>query len=200
MKKVLIFYPEQFKSYSKFHRKVSRIIQSSEGITFMYLSDPNGFISEFSSREKIKGLREISSWQSSQFTHAIIFDDGEEFSEEVSVIKELKTPLRLINIPITRVVNIKKDICYKALKSTDNYEYIGRRSYWGNPYSMLENGESREEVIRKYEYDFKFDKFPNKDKSKVYELSGKRLGCFCKPEKCHGDVLADFLNSWDDGE
>ena len=65
---------------------------------------------------------------------------------------------------------------------------------------MLEAGESREEVIRKYKYDFEFDKFPNKDKSKVYELSGKRLGCFCKPQECHGDVLADFLNSWDDGK
>ncbi|MFA0332436.1 DUF4326 domain-containing protein [Vibrio cyclitrophicus] len=28
----------------------------------------------------------------------------------------------------------------------------------------------------------------------------KRLECFCKPEACHGDVLADYLNSWDDGK
>ena len=39
-----------------------------------------------------------------------------------------------------------------------------------------------------------------KEKSEVYKLSGKRLGCFCKPMECHGDVLADYLNSWDDGK
>ncbi|WP_261928243.1 DUF4326 domain-containing protein, partial [Vibrio aestuarianus] len=58
----------------------------------------------------------------------------------------------------------------------------------------------RDEVIRKYKYDFDYDKFINVDKSRVYDLAGKRLGCFCKPQSCHGDVLADFLNSWDDGK
>ena len=24
------------------------------------------------------------------------------------------------------------------------------------------------------------------------ELKDKTLGCWCKPEKCHGDVLAEF--------
>ena len=48
--------------------------------------------------------------------------------------------------------------------------------------------------------DFDYDKFPNKSKNEVFKLAGKRLGCFCKPELCHGDVLADYLNSWDDGE
>ena len=43
-------------------------------------------------------------------------------------------------------------------------------------------------------------KFINKEKNKVYELQGKRLGCFCKPELCHGDILANYLNSWDDGK
>ncbi|MEP0357399.1 DUF4326 domain-containing protein [Paraglaciecola sp.] len=38
------------------------------------------------------------------------------------------------------------------------------------------------------------------EKAEVYKLAGKRLGCFCKPSACHGDVLADFLNSWDDGK
>ena len=82
-------------------------------------------------------------------------------------------------------MNINKDIQYKNLKSTPSYEYIGRESYWGNPYSIYEEGEDREEIIRKYKYDFDNDKFPNKDKSQVYKLSGKRLGCFCKPEPYH---------------
>lgn len=68
----------------------------------------------------------------------------------------------------------------------------------GNPHTMYGTGDDREEVIRKYKYDFDFEKFPNKEKSEVYKLAGKRLGCFCKPQACHGDVLADFLNAWDD--
>ena len=59
---------------------------------------------------------------------------------------------------------------------------------------------SREDVIRKFKYDFDHNKFIKKEKDEVYKLVGKRLGCFCKPEACHGDILADFLNSWDDGK
>ncbi len=98
------------------------------------------------------------------------------------------------------MINIKRDVEFASEKSTPKYEYIGRGSYWGNPHSMYEEGDSREEVIRKYKYDFDYEKFINKEKSEVYKLAGKRLGCFCKPQSCHGDVLADFLNSWDDGK
>ena len=45
---------------------------------------------------------------------------------------------------ITKVVNIK----------TKKYDvYIGRGSAWGNPYAIGIDGD-REEVIRKYQYDF----------------------------------------------
>ena len=27
------------------------------------------------------------------------------------------------------------------------------------------------------------------------ELRGKRLGCWCKPERCHGNVLIELLNT-----
>ena len=65
---------------------------------------------------------------------------------------------------------------------------------------MYEDGSDREEVIRKYRYDFENDLFPKKSKSEVIRLAGKRLGCFCKPKACHGDILADYLNSLDDGK
>lgn len=25
-------------------------------------------------------------------------------------------------------------------------------------------------------------------------LKGKKLGCFCKPSPCHGDIIAEYLN------
>lgn len=177
-------------------------ITSSLGIvTLVHPSDPNGFIAKLcnESPEKIKS-KELVSWAPKDITYSIVFDDGEEFIKETAQLKESGKPLRLIKIFITRVINIKAETEYQSEKSTPSYEYIGRGSYWGNPYSMYEDGDDREEVIRKYKYDFDYEKFPNKDKSEVYKLAGKRLGCFCKPQACHGDVLANFLNSWDDGK
>lgn len=36
-------------------------------------------------------------------------------------------------------------------------------------------------------------------KSDAQQLIGKRLGCFCKPHACHGDIIANYLNKFDDG-
>lgn len=201
MNNILILYPVLFSCYSKFIRKTSRILKQIEKYNIIFPDDPNNFINEYFKEGKIEGnLIRDNKWDIADITHAITFDDGEEFSNELKLIKQYDVPSRVINIAITRVVNINKEKQFLRIKSTDSYEYIGRGSYWGNPYSMYEDGDEREEVLRKYKYDFDFDKFPNKRKEDVYKLAGKRLGCFCKPLKCHGDILADFLNQRDDGK
>jgi hypothetical protein len=201
MNKVLILYPQAFTCQSKFDRKVTNIISQMQECSIIFPSDPNQLVFGYFSR-KFPAIN-IScqpDWQTVGITHAIIFADGEEFVHELEAIKCMGISYRLIRIKITRVVNIKKEEKYAPLKSTPDYEYIGRGSYWGNPYSMYGTGDDREEVIRKFKYDFDYEKFPNKKKDHVFKLAGKRLGCFCKPEACHGDVLADFLNQWDDGQ
>ena len=30
--------------------------------------------------------------------------------------------------------------------------------------------------------------------AEIEKLRGKTLGCFCKPNPCHGDVIAEYLN------
>ena len=201
MKKIIILYPKQFNCYEKFKRKITRILENIHDFSIVYPSDPNHFINQlFSDQFPDVELSVISDLNTPDITHGIIFDDGEEFPEETLILGQSKTMLRVIKINITRVINIKRDTEFSSEKSTEKYEYIGRGSYWGNPYSMYEEGDSREEVIRKFKYDFDYEKFLNKEKSEVYKLSGKRLGCFCKPQSCHGDILADYLNSWDDGK
>ena len=200
MNKVLILYPKEFNCESKFTRKANRILQSMKGFSVIFPSDPNLLIAKYFKEHSEVILHEDSSWKVTDISHAIVFDDGEVFSREIDVLRASGVKMRLIHILITRVINIKKETQFKELRSTSEYEYIGRGSYWGNPYSMYDKGESREEVIRKYEYDFHHDKFTNKKKIEVYKLAGKRLGCFCKPQACHGDILANFLNSWDDGK
>lgn len=201
MKSIIILYPELFNCYDKFERKISKIIKNINDFSIIYQDDHNNFIVSFF-KEKYPDISIVKNndWKIENITHGVIFDDGEEFIEETKLLKASDIPLRVIKIAITRVVNIKKETQYQSDKSTLTYEYIGRGSYWGNPYSMYEDGEGRDEVIRKYKYDFDYEKFPKKEKSEVYKLVGKRLGCFCKPATCHGDVLADYLNSWDDGK
>lgn len=201
MKNLLILYPIGFKCQSKFDRKVSKITSNMKEFSVVFPDDVNNFITDYFSIlfPDIILIRNAD-WKGIEISNAIVFDDGEEFTEELEYIKSIGAPLRLIEISITRVVNIQKETIYKTVKSTPSYEYIGRGSYWGNPYSMYEAGEDRDEVIRKYKYDFDYEKFPNKNKSEVYKLTGKRLGCFCKPESCHGDILADYLNGFDDGK
>ena len=67
--------------------------------------------------------------------------------------------------------------------------YIGRPSKWGNPYKIGPDG-SRAEVLSKYtEYIIHSQVIMDID-----ELTGKTLGCWCKPLLCHGDVLLELAN------
>lgn len=77
--------------------------------------------------------------------------------------------------------------------------YIGRGSKWGNPYTHKTNTkaefivESRDEAIKLYR---KYITVGNGKHllNDIHELEGKTLGCYCKPKKCHGDVLVDLIN------
>jgi len=77
--------------------------------------------------------------------------------------------------------------------------YIGRGGrgedgYFGNPFRM-ENGTTREDAIQKFQKYFseRIEK-DSEFRRRVLELKGKKLGCFCKPKACHGDVIAEWLN------
>ena len=77
-------------------------------------------------------------------------------------------------------------------KKTSSFDvYIGRGSKWGKPFHM-KSEDQRNEVIEKYE-EYARQKF-SKDELSV--LVGKRLGCFCKPRKCHGDILVKLIEEY----
>ncbi len=202
MNRVLILYPKEFACLPKFERKVGKILSRLESFEVVYFEDPRGFIAEtFKTDQRCRGLRKVNSLEG--VTNCIVFDDGEVFVSEREAIEQAEIPYRYIKIKITRVINIKKEPKYANLRSTPTYEYIGRGSDWGNPYSMFDDSgdglEGREEVIRKYRYDFERG-FLKRSKDDALALAGKRLGCFCKPEACHGDIIAEYLNAYDDGE
>lgn len=53
-----------------------------------------------------------------------------------------------------------------------------------------------EEVIEKFRVYF-HDRLKTdaEFKRRVLGLKGKRLDCWCKPDACHGDLIADYLNN-----
>lgn len=71
--------------------------------------------------------------------------------------------------------------------------YIGRGSKWGNPFTVKEYGRGGTiELYRKHLWDCILDgTITTKD---LQNLSGKILGCFCKPKPCHGDVIVEVFN------
>jgi len=63
-----------------------------------------------------------------------------------------------------------------------------KSSKWANPFKIGKDG-TREDVIAKYkEHITKSGLIKD-----IEELRGKNLGCWCKPEHCHGDILLEFL-------
>lgn len=69
--------------------------------------------------------------------------------------------------------------------------YIGRPSKWGNPFHIGRDG-TRDEVIEKYR---EWLQTQPRLLAAIPELRDKVLGCWCKPQACHGDVLAELTNT-----
>lgn len=97
----------------------------------------------------------------------------------------------------TRVVNIKHGLPYDV--------YVGRPSAWGNPYSHKDGTVAKykvssvEEAIEKYREYLIANEYLM---SRLHELKGKVLGCWCMPKNpvrgkyyCHGQIIAEMVNS-----
>jgi hypothetical protein len=77
--------------------------------------------------------------------------------------------------------------------------YIGRAvprrglptSRWANHFKIGQDG-TRAEVIAKYRARLRATPVLL---SQLADLRGKRLGCWCKPLACHGDVLAELADA-----
>lgn len=189
---VFIGYPTYFSCYEKFQRKVVRIVSKLEGFQFAYSEDQHDFVNRLQMElHSCKGIiRGDLASLIPKLSHAIVFNAFGDLDSLIEELEQHSIKTRIIQLSLVKVVNVDKDQKHDV--------YIGRGSTWGNPYAIGFDGD-REEVIRKFSYDFGrgFLKFTKDD---VLSLRGKRLGCHCKPSSCHGDVLANFVNSIDDGD
>jgi len=79
--------------------------------------------------------------------------------------------------------------------------YIGREvpehglpaSKWGNPFVLEDDSDAeRDRIIAVYrEWIVQQPELM----ASLGELRGQRLGCWCAPKRCHGDVLAQLANA-----
>lgn len=90
---------------------------------------------------------------------------------------------------ITTVVN----------RRVEDYDvYIGRLSIWANPFSHVDSKftvtkvATREDAIECYR---KWIVLQPHLLARLHELKGKRLGCWCEPLPCHGQVLAELADA-----
>ncbi len=76
--------------------------------------------------------------------------------------------------------------------------FIGDRSFsypgskWGNPFKPSKHN-TKEQRIRQYE-EYIRERIERESLQKeLLSMKGKVLGCWCKPEGCHGDVLVRLI-------
>jgi hypothetical protein len=93
---------------------------------------------------------------------------------------------------MTQIVNINFGDAYDV--------YIGRGSQWGNPYTHRTHNTLAEHVVEtRAEAVEAYRKYITEGAGKhllkdLYQLKGKKLGCFCSPSKCHGDILKELAD------
>jgi len=128
-----------------------------------------------------------------KYSHVLVFWDGEELTNIIYFAKLFNKHLRIVPVSITKVRNRDYGEEFDV--------YIGRKTPWGNPFPIehVVDGDNRKDVINKFKIYFNEEIISNPDKLKnLLSLKGLRLGCHCKPLPCHGDVIADFLNLYEE--
>lgn len=92
--------------------------------------------------------------------------------------------------PIPLVMNCKVDD-YDVYIGRNRCPRTGKIGIWGNPFKIGRDG-SRSEVIKKFK-DW-IEAQPELIEKARLELRDMRLGCWCAPALCHGDVLYEIAH------
>jgi len=109
----------------------------------------------------------------------------------------------------TIIVNIANDSCDEYIgRGLEYHTHMlakgiknGEKGWLGNPHpigwcDICSEYHTRDECIEEFKKDF-YKKIKDDPgfREAVYLLKGKKLGCYCKPKKCHGDVIKDWIKA-----
>ena len=88
------------------------------------------------------------------------------------------------------MVNIRKESCDVYIGRAGQ----GKDGYFGNPF-RLETTMTRGGTLDRYRKYFYHRLSADEEfRRRIGELRGKTLGCFCKPNPCHGDIIKEYLD------
>jgi hypothetical protein len=73
--------------------------------------------------------------------------------------------------------------------------YVGRPSAYGNPFKIGPDG-TRSDVIKKFRDWWLHEDQTALRKRAVIECRDKVLLCWCHPDPCHADVIAEYVNGY----
>lgn len=83
----------------------------------------------------------------------------------------------------------------KGVIFINNVRYPKENSIWHNPFKIDENND-RISVIKKYKK-YIIKKINDENLlDELMKLKNKKLGCWCSPEACHGDVLKKLIEKY----
>lgn len=90
----------------------------------------------------------------------------------------------------------RQGIVFIKDKKTGKKERFPKRpSEFANPFKVNKTN-SRNDVCKLFEIYIKNKINKNTElKKRLMNLKGKTLGCWCKPEACHGDILVNIIDS-----
>ncbi len=196
---VLIGVSTGFRSSTFVERKLRDLIAT--GCKFRLFEEANGTAARALKRIGIDYESVLSTKRNSRsqlrkllndIDYLVIFWDGSSLSDLVFEARLLDKPTKVIPVEVTKVMNRDRG---------DDYDYyIGRGTPWGNPYPVGggEGHYSRDESINLFRVHFKKTILTDESKRKgLLAMRGYKIACHCKPAACHGDVLADYINSID---
>lgn len=90
-------------------------------------------------------------------------------------------------------LNLLEELCFiESNDKIDEFIYIGRPSIYGNPFKVSDYGKGN--CVDLYKNNLKEPILKEIEKLKVKSKDKNIcLECFCKPRKCHGDVIIEMI-------
>lgn len=195
MKVIVVAISKDVTSKETIYSKLDEALSAINECALVAVNDTQQFIKNYGEERGIQvsfkncTSRIAAKQIASKATHLIVFWSGLDLTDLIFFAVQRKIPTKLIPLLVTTVVN--RD------KGQDFDVYIGRGTPLGNPFAIEHGTDAdRAHVIGRYrEYFFKELIVKPDIKNYLEGLRGLRLGCHCKPLPCHGDVIAEYLNS-----
>lgn len=178
------------KSASAVSKKIEKVRRRT-GLTWSHHAEVCGIKFE-DDKEKQTRIQDkfLDKAEQEQWSRNKLREQVQAFLDEEKWTAEEKDRRQLVLDGNTILINLKTDDNLRTwAEMNDLLIRIDRGSEWGNPFVLGKDG-NRDTVCNNYSV---YLGMKPSLLRKLPELKGKVLGCWCYPERCHGDELIGRL-------